>query len=70
MATEHINGYATESLEKRVLLMGHGLGGASAVFTAQKKPEKVRAVIALDPWLHILKDEIIKDGGESVESKE
>ena len=34
LASENINDYASESLEKRVIMMGHGLGGASAVFTA------------------------------------
>ena len=52
-----MKGYVTDSLEKSVVLMGHGLGGATAVITAQKKPERVRGVIALDPWLHVLKNE-------------
>ena len=50
--------------------MGHGLGGASAILTAQNKPNNIRAIIALDPWLHILKNEKVEDGGQTSQSDE
>lgn len=57
MSKECISNFDQVNLDSRLITMGHGLGGTTAIQVAACEPKRVKCVFTLDPWLHPIKEQ-------------
>lgn len=46
----------------RVVIVGHGFGGCTALLASQREERRISHCVMLDPWLFVLHKEILDDG--------
>lgn len=45
----------------RIVIVGHGFGGCTALLAASREPNRISHCVMLDPWLFVLHKEILDD---------